>query len=124
MNNRSAPLASTSAVWGHAYPRIQLPDTQQPQGVEKFVSYFNSMAHTSPTSSVPTDADTGAPPWFVAIQQVMWATALGLLAERIRWFEWSDVAPPDPQLAECLRDMGQVVQKFAGVTFRSGASPG
>ena len=116
MNNRSPPLASTSGMWGHAHPRIQLPDAQQPQGpVRNLVSYFNSMAHTSPPASVSMDADTGAPPRFVATERVGWVTELGLPAEQIRRFEWSDVAPQDPELAERLSDVGQVVQQLQGL---------
>ena len=115
MNNCSPPLASTSAVWGHAHPRIQLLDPQQPQGpLRNLVSYFNSMAHTSPPASVPMDADTGAPPRFVATELVRWVTELGLPAEQIRRFEWSDVAPKDPRLAELLSDIGQAVQSCRG----------
>ena len=111
-----SPLASTSAVWGHAHPRIQLPDPQQPQGpVRNLVSYFNSMAHTSPPASVPMDADTGAPARFVAPERVRWVTELGLPVEQIPRFEWSDVAPQDPQPAERLSDMGQVVQQLQGL---------
>ena len=71
MNNRSPPLASTSAVWGHAQPGIQLPELQQPERpVINLVSYFNNMAHTSPEASVPMDADTRTPPRFVTTKRV------------------------------------------------------
>ena len=88
------------------------------------MSYFNSMAHTSPPASVPMNADTGAPPWFVGTERVRWVSELGLPAEQIRRFEWSDVAPQDPQLPERLSDMGQVVQQLQGLGFRPGARHG
>ena len=116
MNNRSPPLASTWAVWGQAHPRRQIPDPQQPQGpVRNLVSYFNSMPHTSPLASVPMDANTGARPRFVDTELVRWVTELGLLAEQIPRIEWSDMAPQDPQLAERLSDMEQVVQQLQGL---------
>ena len=92
------------------------PDKQQPQGpVRNLVSYFNSMAHTSPPVLVHMDANTGGTPRFVATERVRWVTELGLPAEETCRLEWSDVAPQDPQLAERLTDMGQVVQQLQGL---------
>ena len=69
------------------------------------------MAHAIPQPSVPLDADTGAPPRFVATERVRWVTELGLPAEEVCGFGQSEVAPQDLQLAERLSDMGQIVQQ-------------
>ena len=63
---------------------------------------------------MPTQ-DPPPPPRFVATQRVRWVTKLGLPAEEIHRFEWSGVAPQDPQLAEHLSEMGQVVHQLQGL---------
>ena len=73
------------------------------------------MAHTSAPALVPMDADIGAPPLFVATNQVRWVTELGLPAEQIRRFEGSNVAPQAPKLAQRLNDMAQVVEQLQGL---------